>query len=87
LRDVEGFVIEGEEKAVGPRGVEGYPMDAVGSVGFGVETVDGIVIEFFMGTVGAPGTGGIFVEGVGEPDVALGIDDDVVGDVETLALK
>jgi len=33
------------------------------------------------------GTGGVFVERVGEPDVALRIDDDVVGDVEALALE
>lgn len=74
VRDVEGGFVGGESNAVGSAERVGYGADVAGGR---VEAVDELgELGFWSEALF------VAVDGVGEPDGAVGVDDDVVGGVE-----
>ena len=71
---VEGIFVGGESDAVGSAEGVGYGADVAGG---GVEAVDELgELRFWSETLF------VAVDGVGEPDGAVGVDDDVIRGVE-----
>ena len=87
LRDVQHAVVEREQQTVGPGRVEGHAGRRPATVGLRVEAVDRVVVEVPVCAVLAPGPSRALVERVREPDPALRVDRQVVGDVQALAFE
>ena len=87
LRDVQHAVVEREQQPVGPGRVEGHAGRRPAPVGLRVEAVDRVVVELLVRAVLAPGPARALVERVGEPDPALRVDGQVVGDVQSLSFE
>ena len=84
--DVEFFVVGREAEPVGFENLVGHPVDLAGR---SVDHIDGLLLVGLHRGVGGAGALVIHqrtVAGIGEPDVAVGVDDGVVGRVELLAV-
>ncbi len=78
VRDVDDFLVRREADAVRPTEVVGHDADVARRR---------VVAVHLLGQLGfGPETLLVAVNGVGEPDAAVGMDDDVVGRIELAAV-
>ena len=84
--DVEFFIVGREAEPVGFENLVGHPVDLAGR---SIDHVNGLLLVGLDRGVGGAGALVIHqraVAGIGEPDIAVGVDDGVVGRVELLAV-
>jgi hypothetical protein len=86
-RDVERGLVPRHQDAVRLRGIERDASDLVRCIRLRVQAVDRVMVQHLVGAVLAPPTGCALVVWIGKPDAACRIHDQIIGNIEPLAVQ